>query len=285
MKPSRFFLCLLFALSMAACGSKPPSDELLRARQAYTQAESSETRELAPDRLLTARQALERAEAEHKDDPASVEEQTRAYIAERKAYLASAWAAIRAATTASEKAKREYLGELELRQRTANRQLENTRSNLIQAQDLLNKEREARLEAEAKAAAAMQRLEEIAKVQEENRGTVVTLQSASLFSGRKATLLPGARDQLSRLSAVLLEKGKGKTIVIAVHTDSRGSEVSNLRLSQRRADAVRGVLMSLGVPGASIRSRGVGEAEPIADNRTSAGRNQNQRVEIVIGGQ
>ena len=77
------------------------------------------------------------------------------------------------------------------------------------------------------------------------------------------------------------------TIRISVegHTDSVGSDASNQSLSEKRADAVRDFLVNAGVPSDRITAAGKGEAEPIATNKTTAGRQQNRRVELVVSGE
>ena len=66
------------------------------------------------------------------------------------------------------------------------------------------------------------------------------------------------------------------------YTDSVGSETSNQALSDRRANAVMDALVGLGVPGNRLRSRGFGEARPVASNDTAEGRQMNRRVELVF---
>lgn len=71
---------------------------------------------------------------------------------------------------------------------------------------------------------------------------------------------------------------------IASHTDGEGDATINLKLSQRRADAIRKHLVQIGVPADQLVSRGYGETQPIADNATDEGREANSRVEFrVIG--
>ncbi|WP_415889329.1 OmpA family protein [Neptuniibacter sp. SY11_33] len=67
-------------------------------------------------------------------------------------------------------------------------------------------------------------------------------------------------------------------------TDSSGSFEYNQQLSERRAARVGDYLASAGVERLRINARGYGERYPIADNKTSAGRSQNRRVEINISG-
>lgn len=71
---------------------------------------------------------------------------------------------------------------------------------------------------------------------------------------------------------------------IAGHTDSVGDTEVNLKLSQRRADAVRKHLVQRGVHPEQLEARGYGESQPIADNESEAGRKTNRRIEFrVIG--
>jgi outer membrane protein OmpA-like peptidoglycan-associated protein len=71
---------------------------------------------------------------------------------------------------------------------------------------------------------------------------------------------------------------------IASHSDAEGDSTINLKLTQRRADAVRKYLVQRGVEPEQIDARGYGESQPIADNSTAEGREANQRIEFrVIG--
>jgi OOP family OmpA-OmpF porin len=71
---------------------------------------------------------------------------------------------------------------------------------------------------------------------------------------------------------------------IASHTDAEGDATINMKLSQRRADAVRRYLVQSGVAAEALEARGYGETQPIADNATEEGRQANRRVEFrVIG--
>ena len=70
--------------------------------------------------------------------------------------------------------------------------------------------------------------------------------------------------------------------LIEGHTDSRGSDSYNLKLSNERAASVRDYLTTIGMDGARLTSKGFGEERPIATNNTAAGRQQNRRVEISL---
>ena len=71
------------------------------------------------------------------------------------------------------------------------------------------------------------------------------------------------------------------TIEIQGHTDSRGSDSYNLRLSGERAESVRQYLIQQGIPAHRMTAQGYGETRPIDNNRTDAGRSNNRRVEFV----
>ncbi|HJX58684.1 MAG TPA: OmpA family protein [Thiobacillus sp.] len=70
-------------------------------------------------------------------------------------------------------------------------------------------------------------------------------------------------------------------IEVAGHTDSMGSDAYNMKLSQRRAEAVRNFLISRGVAADRLTAKGYGEAQPVADNATEEGRFKNRRVELA----
>ena len=74
----------------------------------------------------------------------------------------------------------------------------------------------------------------------------------------------------------------GSKVEIAGHTDNRGSEKSNLALSQARADAVRNALVKAGAPAAILTTKGYGDTQPRATNDTEEGRSQNRRIEYTV---
>ena len=86
---------------------------------------------------------------------------------------------------------------------------------------------------------------------------------------------------LSEVADILAQVPETSVQIIG-HTDSVGSEVYNLQLSIRRAEAVMEYLRQNGVGLARLSADGHGEAEPIADNRKPAGRAENRRVEILV---
>jgi OmpA-OmpF porin, OOP family len=111
----------------------------------------------------------------------------------------------------------------------------------------------------------------------------VTFAADAFFDFDKAVLKPEGKaklnDLVSKLSDLNLE------VIIAVgHTDSIGSDAYNQKLSIRRAEAVKSYLVSKGVESNRVYTEGKGEKQPVATNKTAAGRAQNRRVEIEVVG-
>jgi len=73
-----------------------------------------------------------------------------------------------------------------------------------------------------------------------------------------------------------------KKIEVQAHTDNKGSEKYNLKLSEQRAASVKAYLVSQGVNEKRLLAKGYGESQPVADNETEDGRAQNRRVELVV---
>src|SRR5882762_6502850 len=81
-------------------------------------------------------------------------------------------------------------------------------------------------------------------------------------------------------SAVVAE---GLKLGVYGHTDNNGSDAVNVPLSEKRAAAVKGYLVSKGLKDGRIETQGLGSSKPVADNSTESGRSRNRRVEIVLG--
>lgn len=95
------------------------------------------------------------------------------------------------------------------------------------------------------------------------------------------TLTSEARGVLDDIAATLRDYPL-LTIAIEAHTDNRGSAVSNLDLSRRRALAVARYLADAGVEPLRLRPRAFGESRPRASNATAEGRAENRRVELLV---
>jgi outer membrane protein OmpA-like peptidoglycan-associated protein len=115
---------------------------------------------------------------------------------------------------------------------------------------------------------------------DEARGTIITLSGSVLFRSNDSALLPAALTRLDQVAEALV--AKGQRVTVEGYTDSRGSQSTNMSLSQRRADSVRSYLVTRGFPTEKIEARGMGPDRPIADNTSAEGRANNRRVEIVI---
>lgn len=100
------------------------------------------------------------------------------------------------------------------------------------------------------------------------------------FQTSRARVRPVSFPLLDTVAQVLRDFPE-MTVEIQGHTDNRGSDRSNMRLSSRRAEAVRDYLVSRGIVVSRLTSRGYGETRPIETNRTAEGRASNRRVEFV----
>lgn len=80
----------------------------------------------------------------------------------------------------------------------------------------------------------------------------------------------------------LLKENPTVIVEIAGHTDDRGSAAYNLTLSQKRANAVKEYLLQKGMPPNRFVTKGYGESQPIADNKTEEGRAKNRRFELIV---
>ncbi len=111
----------------------------------------------------------------------------------------------------------------------------------------------------------------------------VTYSADAFFDFDKALLKPEGKATLQTLVAKLKDTDI-EVIVATGHTDSTGPEAYNVKLSMRRAKAVKAFLVSKGIPEARVFVEGKGEAQPTADNRTKDGRAKNRRVDIEVVG-
>jgi outer membrane protein OmpA-like peptidoglycan-associated protein len=113
-----------------------------------------------------------------------------------------------------------------------------------------------------------------------DRGLVLTLGDV-LFTTGKADLKSGATGNLNKLAA-FLDKYPDRNVAIQGYTDSVGSEDYNQVLSERRAESVKSYLTAQGIGATRLVASGKGRSDPVADNDSAAGRQQNRRVEVVI---
>jgi outer membrane protein OmpA-like peptidoglycan-associated protein len=109
----------------------------------------------------------------------------------------------------------------------------------------------------------------------------IELKQTVYFDTARTTIKRRSFALLNEVARVLTDNPKIE-VRIEGHTDSRGSDSYNLKLSDGRAASVRSYLIDRGISADRMESKGYGERVPIADNRTRVGRGQNRRVEFVI---
>lgn len=254
--------CLI--LLLAACQTTPkPNQSLKEAREAYATASlHPRSEQAAANEMAQAKQALDRAERAWREHGNEDETRHLAYLAYRRAQAAQ--------LLAEQSAQEEGL-------RSAGADRERLRANLSQLDAASARQQAVQADQRADSLAlALDRL----KAQQTDRGLVVTLGDV-LFSTDQARLQPGALRTAQELSNVLQQHPK-RRIRIEGFADAQGSEAHNLQLSTRRAEALRDALVSLGVSNDRIEAVGLGEAYPVASNRTESGRQQNRRVEVLF---
>lgn len=145
----------------------------------------------------------------------------------------------------------------------------------------------------AKAAAEAVENAQVETVTDNNglQAVKVTFDSGILFATSSASLSSSASASLAKFASTVLNVNKDMDVAIKGYTDNQPwknstaaeSVQKNLNLSQQRADAVSNYLKQCGVSSTQITSvEGLGEANPVADNSTAAGQEQNRRVEVYL---
>ena len=120
-----------------------------------------------------------------------------------------------------------------------------------------------------------------AKVERVGEGIVVEFSDKILFAYDRADLSNAAENNLNKLADVL-KKYPDTNIEIQGHTDNKGSDDYNLRLSERRANSVANYLRAKGIATSRVTTKGYGESAPKSANDTEAGRAENRRVDFLI---
>jgi OOP family OmpA-OmpF porin len=101
------------------------------------------------------------------------------------------------------------------------------------------------------------------------------------FDSNKAIVKSKYFDNIKRIAEVM-KQHPDINVAIEGHTDNRGSEKANLKLSSKRADAVKAKLITMGIDSARIKAIGYGPSKPIASNAKASGRKLNRRVEAAV---
>lgn len=278
-------IATFLALALGACSTTPERvPELETARATVERLEAQpRAQQAASEKLALARDALARAEAALESNEPLEQVRHDAYLARRQAEIGL--------QLTSEAEAREGLQEAEARRnelRLQARTVEAERAKMLAEQRAAQAERSER-DAELARSVADAALDEASRLASElqdmeseqtERGLVLTLGDV-LFETNRAELADGAMLTMDRL-AEFLDENPEHRLLIEGHTDSRGAEEYNRTLSSERAMAVANALGQRGVSRDRLRTAGMGEAYPVASNESSAGRQQNRRVEIVV---
>lgn len=279
-------LAVAALVGLAACATTTPEqvNELERARLAVQTLEGEPMAPtVAAKRLSNAREALARADVAHENGEPLELIQHEANVARTNAEIGME------EIEEAEALARIDRAELERQQVLLEARTTEAERAEARARRQMEEVRQSRQAAEASRAVAEQatgeaeRLErELSELQAEQteRGLVLTL-SDVLFATDAAELKPGSEVAIDRLAEFLQDHPERK-LLIEGHTDSRGSDAYNERLSNARADSVAEELVDRGISSTRLRPVGMGEAYPVAPNETTAGRQQNRRVEIVV---
>lgn len=262
------------SFTLAGCATAPVSPEgVADARAKLTRLQADpDLANRAPVALQEAETAVRTAETPLTPADASLGAH-RVYIADRKVEIAMAQAA-----TSQAEDKRVKLGQERERSRLDARTRE---ADAAQADADATRVAAAGAATEAaRRSEDMQRQIDALQAKVTERGLVLTLGDVLFTSGR-ADLKAGAAGNLDRLVA-FLKQNPERSVEIEGHTDNVGSDDSNLGLSQRRADSVKSFLVQRGIDSGRIAASGKGEHQPVADNQSEGGRQQNRRVEVII---
>jgi len=288
--PGRTLIATVVAsILLAACAAAPPQpDGVAEVRSKLTQLQSDPNlANRAPLAVKEADAAVRAAEQPEADKALGAH---RVYMADRKVDIARAQAETSLAEDqrSTLSAQRES-ARLDARTReadTAKDQVATARAEGAEQKVVAEQARTdadtARLDAASseQQAAELRRQIDMLQAKPTDRGLVLTLGDVLFTSGR-ADLKTGATGNLNKLAA-FLNQYPDRTVAIEGHTDSVGSEDYNQGLSERRADSVKSYLVGQGIGTSRLAASGKGESDPVADNDSAAGRQQNRRVEVII---
>lgn len=285
-------VALALAILLGACSSMPASTTLLeQTRNEYRAAQSSPAvGTYAAAELQQAGEAMSKANTAAAENLSDDKIDALAYLAKQKIALTQEVAKQKSAEAEVANAGKQR-DQMLLAQRTneadqaklkadqAAREAAAAQNATAQAQgDALDERRKAQ-EALAHASQLEAQLAELSAKKTE-RGMVITIGDV-LFATDSSTLTAEGTRSAQKLATVLQENPQ-RTVMVEGFTDNTGSNDYNQALSERRANAVAAVLQGLGVARERITTRGYGESNPVASNRTAGERQLNRRVEIIL---
>jgi outer membrane protein OmpA-like peptidoglycan-associated protein len=277
--------------AVARAATQAAEDARLLTLQKKQEEQTAAERQRAQDRIQQAQSQAEsesaradaaRLDAQHQKEQRELAEQER---------QAAEQARLEAEQAAQQAAQDRAAAQQQLQQSEQGRQ-----AALQQQQTLAQQAEQARLQAQqsdqARAQAVQQaeeqrqrllkQLNQVLQTRDSARGLIVSM-SDVLFDFNQATLKPGAKLRLAKVSGIILAYPDLK-LEIDGFTDNKGTPQYNITLSDKRAKAVRDFLVAQGVGTDAVTTRGLGESNPVATNATAAGRQQNRRVELVVSG-
>ena len=258
------------------------SDRLKLENDARMAAARSETESLKRD--SEARIAAAQSETDRLKRDADA--QAAAALAETERLKRDSDARVAAAQVETDRLKRDNDAQAAAAQAETDRLKRENEAQRIAAQASLDRAAADKVQAEAEKAQLRAQLlvqfNAILQTRDTARGLIVNM-SDVLFDTAKFSLRPAAREKLARVAGILAGH-PGLRLEVEGHTDSVGSESYNQGLSEHRASSVRDYLTQSGIASASVTAKGFGKTLPVASNSTSAGRQQNRRVELVVSG-
>jgi len=155
-----------------------------------------------------------------------------------------------------------------------------SRADTLKAQQAMQ---QAETDKAAMRAKLSEQLNSILQTRDTARGLIISM-SDVLFDTGMYSLKPGAREKLAKVAGILLSY-PGLNIEVGGYTDNVGGDAMNQTLSENRAGSVRDYLVQQGVSTNSVSARGFGNTLPVTSNDSSAGRQQNRRVELLVSGE
>ncbi|MBV9611843.1 MAG: OmpA family protein [Acidobacteriaceae bacterium] len=276
-------------------------DTYQKASSLLSQAEDYTARKEWRPAIMTAKEAAQQAEdartisLRRQQQMALDEERRQAAARQAAAQQAAAQAQQQAADEARQKQQAEEQARMEAEQRAAAERAK-AEADAARAQASAEAQKAQQSAAEAdrlrqQAEAEKNQLREqllqqfnaILPTRETPRGLVVNMQDV-LFDTGKYTLKTNAKLALARISGIVASH-PGLSLQIEGYTDSTGTAEYNQKLSEQRANSVRDFLLQQGVSTQNMTAIGYGENYPVASNDTSAGRQLNRRVELVVSGE
>jgi outer membrane protein OmpA-like peptidoglycan-associated protein len=244
-----------------------PPPELAQARAAYGSAANGPAAQYAPAQLHEAKRTLDRAEALYRSQPTSAAARGQAYVALRRAEIADADAGMRVAQAQREQASL-------MAAEAQARRMQATEAELKRARQELAQERCGQEERQGSSGSER-------PCPQSSRTDLIVLPGAALFETGSSDLSTAARANLTSI-AKTLKNEHNRRVRVEGFTDATGDDKVNGPLSEARAEAVRGYLVSCGVDASRIQTLGLGSSRPIGDETTAAGRAANRRVRIVV---